>query len=684
MPLTLKVGSRSSPLAIVQIKEVQALLMKAGISVHWNTKTYATQGDRDKTTPLTALHVADNFFTDTLDKAILDGQIDIAIHSAKDLPRHMAEGLEIFALTKSLDDTDAWVSPYAWDQLPKGARVGTSSLLRQNQILQLRKDIQVVDIRGTIQERLELLKGGHLDGIIVATCALKRLGLEGEIKSILPWEGMPLQGQLAVVGRAKDQANKEIFKTIDVRRYYGQVTLVGAGPGDPELISLKAIKALEKTDCVFYDYLADASLLQYAPNAQHIYVGKRKSQHSLTQKELNQKLKTKAFEGKNIVRLKGGDPLIFGRGAEEINYLQSYHIPVGVIPGISSATGIPSSLGIPLTARGVSSSVAFVSGHEEDEHKPVHIPETDTIIFLMGLTKLKEIVANLTSAGWPSDKPIMIISQGTKTQQDIIQGTLKTIEQKFQESQLKPPALIIAGDVVKLYKPTLSSPNVLIGDPANKTYLHCGTHPQLYTHLGKIVSLPLIEIHPVIFNEDQKKHLLKFWQECQWVLLTSRYATECFVKAMAAMNIDLSQRKFALIGQATARKAKELGLVPQLIAEDETAQGLLDALVRNGDVKGKNFLFPRSSLPNPFLKNELERRGAKVNEVTVYENIKPPKQLLPDVALDGVIFTSPSTVRNFLADYATISSSWKILAKGPVTAQTLKEAGYTCQIVSGD
>ena len=360
MNLPVKIASRPSPLALIQVEEVIQQLKSHGIAFAYEVTTCPTKGDKDKITSI--LGATDNFFADTLDQALLNNEADIAVHSAKDLPQDLPQGLSIFALTAALDDKDAWVSPYHWNNLPHGARVGTSSVLRQKQIHQIRPDVHIIDIRGTIAERIQLVKEGKIDGVVVAACALKRLNLADEIKDVFPWDGMPLQGQLAIVGRISDQALKYLFTAIDVRRSYGKVSLVGAGPGDPDLITIKAVKSLDKADCVFYDFLADTNLLKYAPHAEHVYVGKRKDKHSVPQETLSRMLKEKALAGKNVVRLKGGDPLVFGRGGEEINYLKAYHIPVEIVPGISSGTGIPSSLGIPLTARGKSSSIAFISG----------------------------------------------------------------------------------------------------------------------------------------------------------------------------------------------------------------------------------------------------------------------------------------------------------------------------------
>ena len=316
MNLPVKIASRSSPLALVQIEEIIRDLKALDCVFDYKVLKFETAGDKDKTTPLT--RSSDDFFTDAIDRALLENKADIAIHSAKDLPQNLHEVLKIFALTQGLDAQDAWAGRVHWKDLPLKAKVGTSSVLRQKQILGMRPDLTIVQIRGTINERLQLIKESKVDGIVVAACALKRLKLESEIKDIFPWEGMPLQGQLAVVGRRNDHELENLFKGIDVRLSYGKVTLVGAGPGDPELITLKGVKVLEGADCIFYDYLVDASLLKYAPQAEHIYAGKRKGEHSLSQEDLSRLLKEKALAGKNVVRLKGGDPLIFGRGADEI------------------------------------------------------------------------------------------------------------------------------------------------------------------------------------------------------------------------------------------------------------------------------------------------------------------------------------------------------------------------------
>ena len=677
----IKVGSRASRLAVLQVDEVRALLAKHGVDFDFDRKTYDTGGDRDKITSLTR-NVNDDFFTDALDTALLEGEVDVTVHSAKDLPKKMREGLGIFALTESLDETDCFVGKVSFHALARNARVGTSSTIRQKSVKMAKPDATIVDIRGTIEERLQLIEKGVCDGIIVATAAMKRLGLERLIKDIMPWETVPLQGQLAIVGREDDFSLRSVFAPLDIRKRYGPVTLVGAGPGDPDLITVKGVHALREADCIFYDYLTSKELLHYAPQAEKIYAGKRKGAHTISQEELSRLIREKAVKGKNVVRLKGGDPLIFGRGAEEIGYLRSYHILVNVIPGVSSATAIPTSLGVPLTARDVSSSVAFISGHGKGEHgsqpRPVDIPDVDTIVFLMGLTKLDIILKSLDKAGWKSETPVLVVSRGTCRDEMVIEGNLKTITQKVEEQKPSQPALIIVGETVRFWDRRWHRKGSI---------LYTGTNPEKFKPLGDIVHLPMIKLDPVPLEPSAVKDLISRLDEYHIVLLTSRASVKYFFEILQKQNYELSKLKekdFVVIGKNTAEVLKQYHLEPALVPAVETSEGLLAAMLDRFEMKGKKVLFPRSSLPNHYLKDGLVRHGATVDQITVYQNSKLPKRELPREGIDKVLFTSPSTVHNFLRDYGSIPGQWKILSKGPYTSQSLKEAGYESEVLIYD
>ncbi len=715
-----KVGSRDSRLALAQVDEIEALLRENGLTLEFERKVYRTKGDNDKATSLT-VNTADDFFTDTLDHALRDREIDIAIHSAKDMPQTLREGLNIFALTKSTDETDAFVGKTTFDHLPQGARVATSSFLRQRQVKQFMPHVETVDIRGTIEERIRQMEEGYCEGVIVATVALKRLGLERYIQNIMPWEGTPLQGQLAVVGRKNDARLKELFACIDVRRSYGRVVLVGAGPGDPELFTLKGIRALKNADCVFYDYLIPKEILGYATRAEKIYVGKRKGAQTIPQEELNQRLRRKAVEGKNVVRLKGGDPLIFGRGADEISYLRSYHIEVEVIPGVSSATAVPSHLGIPLTARQIASSVAFVSGYREGEkgggRGPLDIPRADTLVFLMGLTKLDQIVQALEAAGWPADTPVIVISKGTMPDEKVVSAALKDIQQKVKEESLEPPAIIVAGETVRFWS---------TDTPRTEYILYTGTNPERFKSLGHFIHFPMIEISAARPEDDRTKTLLTNLAIYDIILFTSRFAVKYFFELLeeqtegsaptfsategryaeptvAAQQVGaptkpkvprsesvgtkqnyalagLREKTFVAIGRETAQALAGHGIHPALTAMTETSQGLFQEMSKRFELRGKKILFPRSSLPNPYLKEKLTQEGSRVDELTVYINTKPAKRPLPKEDIVRILFTSPSTVRNFLEDYGAIPQEWRILSRGPKTSEYLRQAGYShCQ-----
>jgi len=289
----------------------------------------------------------------------------------------------------------------------------------------------------------------------------------------------------------------------------------------------------------------------------------------------------------------------------------------------------------------------------------------------MGLTKLSIIVKSLRKSGWPRETPVMIIANGTKPQEQMIKGTLSTIKNLVKKQELRPPALIIVGKIIEFYKPDL-----------RKTFLHCGTHPKIYEYLGRILSWPMIDIKPVVLNEAQQKHLLRSFETADIIICTSCYAVESFFHVLAriegnqTLKVQLKDKLFAVIGRLTQKALQVHHIQAAIVAEEETAQGLLKAITQHMKIEGKRILFPRSNLPNPFLKEALKGQGALVTEVTIYENTKTPTRDLPSVNIDGVIFTSPSTVQNFLTDYGTIPNSWKILAKGPVTLKTLQEAGY--------
>jgi len=360
--LKLKVVARNSNLSLKQVEEVFNELNK---KLEYEIIPLLSYGDKHKEISLMD-NIPEDFFTKELDEALLNDEADIAIHSAKDLPFPLPNGLDLIALTKGKTQLDALVSRnnLSLMQLPPNARIGLSSELRKKNILSKRKDLEIVSIRGTIEERLKLIEDGYVDAIIVATCALERLGLSDRITEILPFETHPLQGKLAIVAKSNRPELRKLFFDIDERKFYGKVYLVGAGPGEVDLLTIKAKECLHYADVILYDDLINPEILEFASkNSTKIYVGKRNGKHSIEQEEINKMLYKFALEGKNVARLKGGDPLVFGRAQEEINYLLERFVSVEIINGISAAFSSAATLGISLTNREYGSRIIFESGH---------------------------------------------------------------------------------------------------------------------------------------------------------------------------------------------------------------------------------------------------------------------------------------------------------------------------------
>ena len=274
----------------------------------------------------------------------------------------------------------------------------------------------------------------------------------------------------------------------------------------------------------------------------------------------------------------------------------------------------------------------------------------------------------------------MVISKGTTPEEKIVNATLKTIEDEILKEKLDPPALIIIGETVRFYQPATAR--------KNRQILYLGTNPQKYTSLGEIVHLPMIEITEAKFSREQKEKIIRELNQYDLLMFTSRHGIQYFMKILADTKCPLSRLNSidcVVIGKETAKTLDEYGIKPKVIPSVETSEGLLSALQREYDLAGKRILFPRSSLSNPYLKEELRQAGAHVTELTVYENNKVQNDAARiDLSIQNigtVFFSSPSTVKNFLDSFGVIPSHWHILSKGPRTAQTLQEAGYKTEVL---
>ena len=482
----------------------------------------------------------------------------------------------------------------------------------------------------------------------------------------------------------------------------GMVYLIGAGPGDPTLFTIKGLKALGKADVVIYDNLVNPLLLRHAkPSAKLIYSGKRAGFHSMDQETINKLILRFAKEGLIVARLKGGDPFIFGRGGEEAQVLAEEGIEFEVIPGITSAISVPAYAGIPLTHRKYSSSVTFVTGHEDPLKTDSFVSwksvaGSGTVVILMGIGNLEKIKQRLITEGMPPETPFAIICNGTLPNQKVIQGNLSDMDILAKQEQVKPPAVIVIGHVVELRKKiSWFEKKPLFGKKVIITRAEEQAGELLYPLMdagAECVLFPTIKIvEPECWDElDNSINQLRKYD---WIVFTSANGVKFFFSRMLKLKKDarmLQNIKICAIGPKTAKALEDRFVLPELVPEEYTAEGIVRCF-SGMQVKEKRFLIPRASNARDLLPRELEKMGAKVDVVCAYRNVIPEieeqkREKLKDMLLKGeaevVIFTSPSTFHNFLKlldisenrvkEYFKIT---KIACIGPVTASAIEKKG---------
>ncbi len=458
---------------------------------------------------------------------------------------------------------------------------------------------------------------------------------------------------------------------------HGKVYLVGAGPGDAELITMKGYQLICRADVILYDHLIPPELLRLAkPTAQIISVGKSAGRHTIPQPEINELIIEKAKQNNIIVRLKGGDPFLFGRGAEEAEACAEAGIPFEVVPGITSALAAPSYAGIPPTHRDYASSVAIITGHRKDD-RPLKIPKADSLIFLMGVANIQKIIDSLTDADWPGNTKIAAIQNGTCYNQKVITGTLVNFVETVQKENLKPPAVFIVGKVVEMHE-TL---NWFAKEPR---MLVLGMHPEKYKHLGNIVHRQIIDCMPLddYSHADQTlKHLDAF----DWLVFTSVNGVRFFFKRLNTLGSDartLASVKIATIGKTTAESLAEFGIVADMVPATESSAGLLEKF-SSIDIKNKKFLLPQSDIASAELPDGLLDMGAEIEKLTIYKTVEIAP---PDVDfdyIDQILFTSGSTVRAFVKKFGPPPPHIKVYALGPPTQAEAKKHKIDAEVLQG-
>ncbi|MCF0115537.1 MAG: hydroxymethylbilane synthase [Erysipelotrichaceae bacterium] len=691
-----KIGTRGSKLALAQTELVIRVLEEHFPEHSFEAVIITTKGDKDQQSSLKEIG-GQGIFIKEIEAQLLEGKIDLAVHSMKDIPSELPEELILSSFFIREDNRDALILNHAKSlaELPQGATIATSSIRREKQLLKLRPDLNIVPIRGNVDTRIQKMKDHNYDGLVLAAAGLKRLGKEDLITQYLSINEMipsPNQGTIAiemlknhpfletinslkdiplyktvrterlflqemnagckeviganaeyiekkihldviykdaiahVVGKMPDDTVHEAIRQIN-RQIYGKVTIVGGGTGDPDLLTLKAVKALQQADCVLYDALLGQEVLKFVPsNTELIFVGKREEFHTVTQDEINELLYQKAKQYQNVVRLKTGDAFIFGRGAEELRYLNDKGIRNSAVSGISSIQSATCAYGIPLTDRYLSTGFVCLSGHKPEKLDYAYLAEsTETIVILMGFHKLDSICHGLVNAGKHKKTPIAVICNATQPNQKISVGTLEDIRYKVIEDGITSPAVIVIGSVVYEYKPAETTEKVvkhIYLPKINPETSSLAIKLRALGHSVHEIQVGQIDYLPVTCDFD-----------CDYVLFTSKHAVDGFFKTLNVDIRTLAKLKFLVKGTKTQEKLKSYGITAEIL--DNVTLTSIDKVAYFKDNK----------------EHDLEVQLAKQCQLSVYpvyqntEIENTPITILKD---GYVVFTASSNVDRFM------------------------------------
>ena len=790
MTKIIRVGTRKSLLARIQTQIVIDQLKEAFPKLDIQIVPVSTKGDERLDQSLASFG-GKGVFTKELEEQLLSGKIDLAVHSAKDMPVQLPGGLTIGAVlgrdcTRDVFVTragEALTDASAIAGLPRGYVTGTGSLRRRLQLLAMNPGLEVKSIRGNVQTRLNKLADGAYDAIILAEAGLKRLmdhhdgddafdyrrfaytpidpsdmlpaaaqgilaveSRTGDLLDILAaiedraareellaeraflqavdggcnapaaalakksGDGLWLDalysadgehvcrltgscepGQGEVLGRSLAMALKQMCSLKRGLTPPGKVWLIGAGPGDLGLISVRGLSCLKQADVIVYDHLAGSGLLnEVRRDAALVYAGKQAGNHYLSQEAINELLVRYAKEGKNVARLKGGDVFVFGRGGEEGIALAKEGIDFEVIPGISSAYAVPAYAGIPVTHRGLASSFHVITGHEDVKKTSsvldygILAREEGTLVFLMGLKNLPKICEQLIAGGKAADTPAAVISSGTTAHQRMASGTLRNIAQIAAKNNIQAPAITVIGDAAGLS----SKLSWYERRPmAGKSVLITATKPMADAMAQKLDALgaqaipfSLIETQPV--TDDDVLDAYASLENYTWVVFTSRNGVDVFFEGLKCRRIDhrkLSGLKFAAIGDGTARALETWGIycdyIPREFSSAAMAEEWVPSLSQNDRV-----LLLRARQASPLLVDALRARGIVHKAVALYETVPDWRKaaellrILPDV--DYVALCSASAVDAFYSMTRKEAIRLpKLVCIGPVTARAAKALG---------
>ncbi len=677
LPITFKVGTRSSKLATIQTEEALKQISNKISEINFKTYSYSTFGDKDKKIDLR--NSPDNIFTKELDGAILSEEIDFAVHSAKDVPYHLPADIDWFWLPHHEDARDSIIlrPGKRLEDLPKNPVIGISSDRRSAYCTNRFPNAIQKKIRGNLEERIQLLDDGVFDIIIMAAAGLHRLDLSSRIHQYISVDELSTpdgQGHLAITFRKKDK------RLLAIRSLFiSSITFAGAGVGRKDLCTLETLRALKRCDVCLYDSLMDHQLLHELPEqSQTIDVGKRCGAHSKDQAGITDLICRYTLQGLRVVRLKGGDPGIFGRLAEEIEGAENAHIAYRVIPGITALQSASTETGMLLTRRDVSRGFTVITPRASGNKLASCNQETRSslpIIYYMATKAMKEIATELLNEGFTATTPVSIIYGAGTNHERIIKTYLEELSILNNPKECRP-GLIIVGNI------TFYQYNRNVGAlQGMRILLTCSDALQqkaknlVNDYGGKPISFPLIKL-------SYNKHFLFDTKKYTWIAISSPSSVRAFMQYIDEYKIDIRRLpKIMVCGQGTANEFTKYNIhVDAQPTKGFSADALLkiaSSILTKKDV----VLRLRSEKAGENLGLALRKIAAKVDDKIIYLNQMVTHDMLPD--FDIIFFSSSSGVNNFINQWEPKMLDKKIiLVIGSSTSNTLEKYNIKNYLIS--
>lgn len=688
-----KAGARKSKLAVLQTDQALRSIEADVPSLRFERVGVDTPGDRDLRTDLRVS--PPDFFTRDLDDQVLSGAIDCAIHSAKDLPEVLSPGLDFVWLPAGEDSRDVLVvrAGLSLAEFPDEPRIGVSSERRGVYAAARWAGARLLPLRGTIEERIRQMDEGQFDALVMAGAALIRLGLVERIVEWIPLADLPApagQGRLAMTFRANDPVFLRLRSL-----YVPSVRFVGSGIGRISTLTLEGQAALREADVCLHDELLPEVVLDFLPkSAERINVGKRAGVHSHVQAEISERIAFHARRGKRVVRLKGGDPTLFGRLAEEIDTLERYRIPYCVLPGVSSHSVASAESGILLTRRGTSRGVTFLTPRQEGgtlasigESVRRQLP----LVFYMATRCTREVSDELLAEGLPPETPAAVVFDAGADEMETIRGTLKTIADSVEVGQNAPnpslsssirPGLLIVGEAAShtfsrdhgalMGARVLLTCSDTLMEKASRGVMDMG---------GKPLPCSLFRLIP----EPTTKDIVAGLSEFDWLILTSPASVRCLMDVMRDEDVCVRELPaIAVTGAGTAAELKRFGIIADLVPDsDFSADGLVAAMKEVEPERGHRVLRLRSEKAGESLAQALQDAGYTVTDRILYRNVPITVNGIP--SFDAVMFASASAVEQFGIQVGVAALNGKpVVAIGQPTALALKRLGIDNPIIPAE